>query len=52
MLKGIDKYHAAGEVEYEVVVADAGEFEFILEYEFHDEHNEQFTFDLTEMELR
>lgn len=51
-LKGIDKYSASGDTEYEVVVADAGEFEFILDYVFHDNNNEQKTFELTEMELR
>lgn len=44
-IKGVDKYSSHDELEYEVVVADAGEFEFILEYIFHDEYNEQEAFD-------
>lgn len=51
-IKGVDRYGKSGETEYEVVVADAGEFEFILEYKFHEESNLDYNFALTEMEFR
>lgn len=51
-VKGVDKYSGDDGIEYEVTVAEAADFEFILEYMLHDGHDEKKVYELTEMELR